>query len=100
LWIADTVATVHMIPHRNGLVNLKKFKDSGTMGNRTQEAISEISDVVGMIHNEKETKRVRIQNVKILKNGRFNLFSNSQMLKKAWNFTGNNNYIAIKKEDI
>ena len=28
LWIADSAATVHMTPYKNGLVNLKKLKNN------------------------------------------------------------------------
>jgi hypothetical protein len=102
LWIADLAATVHMTPYRNGLKNIKKVDNIGTitMGNGTKERITEVADVLGTISVRNKMKRVRIQDVTILKNGKFNLFSLSQMLKKGWKLTGNNEYIAISKGDL
>jgi hypothetical protein len=70
------------------------------MGNGTKEQITEVADVLGTISVKNEIKRVRIQDITILKNGRFNLFSLNQMLKKGWKLTGNNEYIAISKGDL
>jgi hypothetical protein len=66
-------------------LNLRKVKDAGTitMGNGTHKTITEIADVVAIICNENGSKRVRVQNVTIFRNGQFNLFSMSQMLKKV-----------------
>jgi Zinc knuckle len=102
LWIADLEATVHMTPYQNGLNNIKKVDNIGTItiGNGTMEQITDVADVLGTISVKNEKKRVRIQDVTILKNGRFNLFSLSQMLKKGWKLTGNDEYIAISKGDL
>jgi hypothetical protein len=102
LWIADLAATVHMTPYQNGLKNIKKVDDIGTitMGNGTKEQITEVADVLGTISVRNKIKKVRIQDVTILKNGKFNLFSLSQMLKKGWKLTGNDEYIAISKGDL
>jgi hypothetical protein len=70
------------------------------MGNGTKEPITEITDVIGTISVMNEVKKVRIQDITILKNGQYNLFSLSQMLKKGWNLTGSNIYIAINKGDL
>jgi hypothetical protein len=70
------------------------------MGNGTKEQITEVANVLGTISVRNEMKKVRIQDVTILKNGKFNLFSLSQMLKKGWRLTGNDKYIAISKGDL
>jgi hypothetical protein len=102
LWIADSAVTVHMTPYQNGLKNIKKVDgiDTIAMGNGTKEQITEVADVLGAISVRKELKKVRIQDVTILKNGKFNLFSLSQMLKKGWKLTGNDEYIGISKGDL
>jgi Reverse transcriptase (RNA-dependent DNA polymerase) len=101
IWIADTAATVHMTPHRIGMTNVRKIENGDviTMGNGTQERVQEIADIEGIVCNKNKKRKVRIQDVTILKNGRFNLFSISQMLKKGWRLTGNAEYIAIQKDD-
>jgi hypothetical protein len=102
LWIANLAATVHMTPYQNGVKNIKKVDNTGsiTMGNGTKEQITEVADVLGTISVKNEIKKVRIQDVTILKNGRFNLFSLRQMLKKGWKLTGNDEYIAVSKGDL
>jgi hypothetical protein len=97
LWIADLAVTVHMTTYQNGLKNIIKVDNicTITMGNGTKEQITEVA-----VSGKNEKKRVRIQDVTILKNGRFNLFSLSQMLKKGWKLTCNNEYIAISKGDL
>jgi Reverse transcriptase (RNA-dependent DNA polymerase)/Zinc knuckle len=99
IWIADTAATVHMTSHRQGLVNLRKVNDGDniTMGNGTQEKIEEIADVIGSVKIGTSNISVRIHDVTIIKNGRFNLFSLSQMLSKGWEMTGSDDNITIKK---
>jgi hypothetical protein len=58
------------------------------VGNGTNELITDIADVVGTISVKNEVKRVRIQDITILKNGRFNLFSlgkgNKDYLMQRW----------------
>jgi len=71
LWIADTAATIHMTPYRTGVTNLRKINNAGTitMGNGTQEEITEVGDVLGIVHQGDEGKRVRLQDITALKNG-------------------------------
>jgi hypothetical protein len=72
-WIANTAATVHMTPYRNGLVNIKKLPESDviTMGNGSQEEAKEVADVIGTIHHQGKQSQVRIQDVTLLTNGHF-----------------------------
>ena len=51
LWIADSAATVHMTPYKNGLVNLKKLKNNNhiTMGNGEEEQYKVIGDLIGEV---------------------------------------------------
>ena len=102
LWIADTAATIHMTSHRIGLTNIRRAEDVGTitMGNGTQEEVMEVADIIGKVCEKDGEKTVRVSNVAILENGRFNLFSISQMLKKGWELTGNQDGIVIKKGDM
>jgi hypothetical protein len=80
-----------MTPYRSGLTNLQKLKECNliTMGNGLQEEMKEVADVIGTISNNGKEMSVRIQDVTILSNGRMNLFSISQMLKKGWRLKGN-----------
>ena len=49
VWIADTAATVHMTPHKNGIsmVRTATGADAITMGNGHQEQASQIANIVG-----------------------------------------------------
>jgi hypothetical protein len=102
LWIADTAATVHMTPYRSDLTNLQKLEECNliTMGNGLQEEMKEVADVIGTISNNGKEMSVRIQDVTILSNGRINLFSISQMLKKGWRLKGNQESITITKSGV
>jgi hypothetical protein len=67
------------------------------MGNGPQEKIEEIADVIGSVRIGTSNISVRIHDGTSIKNGRFNLFSLSQMLLKGWEMTGSDDNITIKK---
>jgi hypothetical protein len=98
LWIADTRAMVHMTPFLNKLSSVKsQGLDIITMGNGSQEKVEVIGNVIGAVRGDKGEEKIKIQGVTYLKNGRFNLFSISQMLKKGWSMVGAEK-ITIKKD--
>ena len=95
IWIADTAATVHMTPHRERLESIRNITAKTiTMGNGTTEEVTESGDLFGEIKSKGKTIPIRIQDVTIMPNGTFNLFSVSQAL---WEMEGNKNEITLKK---
>ena len=72
LWIADTAATVHMTPYRDGLQNLKRIESEPiTMGNGSTEMANEVAEVVGTINQDGKQIRIRIEDVTVLKKRHF-----------------------------
>jgi hypothetical protein len=70
------------------------------MGNRTHEDITEVVDITGIRKINSKDGKVRLQDMKILKNRYFNLFTISQSLNKGWTLTGNKEYISIKMDKL
>ena len=103
VWIADTAATVHMTPHREGLTNVRKatVSDAITMGNGTAENALEIGDIIGTICDKhgNELGTGKLTDVTVLPTGKYNLFSVTQMLKKGWKLSGNDQALTLAKGD-
>ena len=98
IWIADTAVTVHMTPHRERLESIRNITANAiTMGNGTTEVVTESGDLFGEIKSKGKTSPIRIQDVTIMPNGTFNLFSVSQALSKGWEMEGNKNETTLKK---
>jgi len=98
IWIADTAVTVHMTPHRERLESIRNITANAiTMGNGTTEVVTESGDLFGEIKSKGKTVPIRIQDVRIMPNGTFNLFSVSQALSKGWEMEGNKNETTLKK---
>ena len=85
VWIADTVATVHLTPHSEGLKDTKaaSFSDSVTMGNGTNVRVKMIMQLPGMICDKhgNELKTVVLNEMTHLPQAKYNLFSLSRMVR-------------------
>jgi hypothetical protein len=55
-----------MMPHQSQLVNVRKAEKAGivTMRNGTQEDITEVGEVVGLIHDKEKNKNQRYISLK------------------------------------
>ena len=84
VWIADTAATVHLMPHSEGLRNPKEASASDvvTMGNGADVGAKMIAELLGMICNKhgNELSTVVLKDVTHLPQAKYNLFSLSKML--------------------
>jgi hypothetical protein len=74
IWIGDTCVSVHMTPHRNGMINVKKAEgnDAITMGNGKSEDAAVIGSIDGKLcdkngnqirHQDPNTERSPLCNV-------------------------------------
>ena len=101
VWIADTAATVHMTPYRNGISNVRKATgaDSITMGNGNQEKAAEVADIVGTMCDKfgNEIGTAKLSDVTILPTGKYNLFSVTQMMKRGWGLKGDKSSMMLEK---
>jgi hypothetical protein len=101
VWIADTAATVHTTPHKQGSVNMRLAtrEDSITVGNGSSEKASEIANIPGIIcyRNGNEPSKGTLQDVTLLPTGKFNLFSLLKILKQGWKIGGGELSIRQKK---
>jgi hypothetical protein len=57
-------------------------------------------DVIGKLEVDGVIKTVKICDVTYLQNGKFNLFSISQMLNKGWKMKGSEDNITISKDKL
>jgi hypothetical protein len=63
IWIADSAATVHMAPHKEGLINLRSMKQGSyiTMGNGKVEEFKLMGDLVGSVNLDNSDTRNRVK---------------------------------------
>jgi hypothetical protein len=90
IWIGDTAATVHMTPHEEGMVNMKKTRGGITVGNgevmvakKTGDIPCELCDRQGNMDN-----KGKITDVALIKSCPFNLFSVTKMMREGWKLSG------------
>jgi hypothetical protein len=98
IWIDDTAATVYMSSYVSGLKNVRNTEpELVTMVNGSTEVVDKVADVAGVINNNEAKAWIQMTDVTVLNNGRFNLFSISQALKKGWKLAGDNNKIVTSR---
>ena len=85
VWIVDTVATVHSMPHSEGLGNPKEasVSDSVTIGNGADIGVKMIMQLPGTICDKhgNELKTAVLNDVMHLPKAKYNLFSLSRMVR-------------------
>jgi hypothetical protein len=99
VWIGDTAATVHMTPHAQGMVNVRKAskEDTVTMGNKEVEQSTKIGDIPGTIcdmHGDK-VKSSCLKDVKLVPRSGYNLFSLTKMMLQGWKLVGEDNMLKL-----
>ena len=86
IWIGDTAAMMDMIPHARGMVGMKKNAKalSIVMGNKQVENLVAISDIPGVVCNNRGSQvlPVKMINIALVPDCAFNLFSISKRLKQ------------------
>ena len=101
LWVFDTAATVHSMPHQKGMTNLRKpgANEHMTMGNGANEKASVIGEVAGTKYDWYGIKegQAKLKEVRHMLTGVFNLFSGMAGLKDGWTIKGNNKAITISQ---
>jgi hypothetical protein len=77
IWIGDTAATVHMTPHEEGLINVKKTKGGITVGNGEVMVANRIGDIPCEIMDKHGTSVTTgmMTEVALMKGSPFNIFS-------------------------
>jgi hypothetical protein len=102
IWIGDTAATVHMSPHEEGMINIKKTRGGITVGNGEVMAAKKTGDIPCEICDKygKTLTTGLIADVALTKNSPFNLFSVTKMMRQDWKLGGDNvNGITLEKKD-
>jgi hypothetical protein len=102
VWLVDTVVSVHMTTHQQGLLDMCTAANDAmiTMGNGSSESAPVvIGTLPGTVCAQygNELNKVAIENVSYLLNGTFNLFSLTQMILKGWVMGNNTTSIWIEK---
>jgi hypothetical protein len=103
VWIADTAATVHNMPHSVGMTNLcdADKSDAITMGNGISEKAVKIADIKGTMCDKHgvEIAVAKMTDVTFIPTGKYNLFSLTKMMKGGWKLNGDDNTIYLMKDD-
>ena len=101
MWIADSAATVHTTMHECGMAKKRKATsdDSIMMGNGDNESGSKVCNIGGTICNKYgvELGNATVRDVVLLPNGKFNLFSLTEMMKDGWVLGGDQDSIWLSK---
>jgi hypothetical protein len=101
VWIGDTGASVHMTPHKIGMMNLREAtkNDYVTIGNGKTEAATNIGDIPGVIcdMNGNTKERTIITDVTYVPNTVYNLFSLTKAMKAGWTLNGKGGHLSIEK---
>jgi hypothetical protein len=88
IWIEDTVASVHMMAHKEGLQGLRKAMqvETITMGDGGIETNKKIGTLSGTIYDQfgNKSNKIVIVEVSYLPNSTFKLFSLTQTITKGW----------------
>jgi hypothetical protein len=104
MWIGDTAATSNSTPHDIGMCDIHKPKasDSITMGNGMSEIAQKIGNIAGTVCNKfgnQVMQNAKIQDVTLIRGGRFNLFSISKLQMEGWIMRGDRHGITLRKGD-
>jgi hypothetical protein len=101
--IGDAGATVHVMPHKNGIANVitDSKDDAVTMGNEQAEQATQIADIPGQACNKNGTQvnRAIMKDVAPVPNGKFNLFSVTKMMSKGWKLSGEKDKLTVTKDE-
>jgi hypothetical protein len=90
IWIGDTAATVHMSPHQEGMVNMKKTGGGITVGKGEVMVAKQAGDIPCEIMDKygNPLKTCVIKDVALTKSSSFNMFSLTKMMKQGWTLGG------------
>ena len=98
-WVADTGASVHMTPYKQGVYDIKKSDTKISMGNKHEVSSTEIGKLNGTMctKNGETIGKLKFENVSLVKSG-YNLFSLTLMQLKGWTLHGDKNSIWLQKD--
>jgi hypothetical protein len=101
VWIRDIGASVHMTPHKVGMINMRDAtrEDYVTIGNGSTKVATKIGDIPGVICDIKGNPRdsTVIKNVTYVPNSAYNLFSLMKMMKAGWELNRKGGHLAITR---
>ena len=97
VWIANMAATVHTTPYQHLLEDERIHNSKIVMGNRMEEKATLLGNLSGTIMEGKHQKRIQLTDVVYMPNGKYNLFSITQILNKGWLMSGNKKKLLFQK---
>ena len=100
LWIADTGATTHMTPHKEGFIHKKQGSELVVTASGSEETAVLFGNISGykVTKWNKPEMKMFIKNVTHTPNGMFNLFSIGVMIEQGWTLFGNKDKIWLQKK--
>jgi hypothetical protein len=101
IWIADSGATTHSTAHDIGLCEVRENDTGGIIvGNGENLKPKHVGTIKGVVCDKQgmEKHHVVLQDVCVLPNGKFNLFSTSKLQKKGWVMYGDDKKVRLTKD--
>jgi len=101
VWVADTGASVDSTGHKMGVQNVRipSKGDGVTQGNGIKSGVEMIADIKGTVCNKEglPLQVVKMSDVKIVPDNKFNLFSVTKRQKNGWKLHGDHKSIWLEK---
>ena len=98
-WIGDTGATTHITHDRVGMVDLTTITQKLMMGNGTETVGLQEGTIKGYLTSKegKNIGRITLSQVTYSKDAKLNLLSLTQMMRKGWTISSNDDAIIMSK---
>jgi len=104
VWIADTGASVDSTGHAIGTINKRvpRTGDGVTNGNGEKSTAQIIADIPAVVCNKKgmPLTKIKMTDVKIVPDNKFNLFSITKRMKQGWSLHGDDKAVKISKGGV
>ena len=104
VWVADTGASVDSTGYKTGATNVRKPEsgDGVTQGNGIKSGVKMVADIAGTVCNKEGVplQVVKMKDVKIVPDNKFNLFSITKRQKTGWKLHGDDKAIWLEKNGV
>jgi hypothetical protein len=101
VWVGDSAASCDSTPHTQGMTNIMKTKNGIGIenGNGSLSKVQGTGELRGTVCDKsgKKLGQVKMTDVRLTPENKYNLFSISKRLKEGWKMTGDKNGMVLTK---
>ena len=99
IWLADSCASSNMTYNGGGMVNVRKENHAISLGNKETVLASSCGKLSGTVYSQfgKPVVQMSLEEVSVVKELGYNLFSVTQALKKGWTLHGDSTQLELQK---